>query len=284
MDRAWLTEQFEIQRQHLQGVAYRLLGSRSEAEDAVQESWIRLNRADTGTVENLAGWLTTVVARISLDMLRSRSSRREEPLARETNDLAANNDPAQEAVIADSVGLAMLVVLETLSPAERVAFVLHDMFGVPFDEIAPIVGRTEAAARKLASRARGRLQGGVTVSDAGQRRQREIVEAFLAASRGGDFEALLVLLDPDVVLRADDSAVQMGAAREERGASAVAASFAGRARAARVVIVDGSAVLVWAQGGRPRVFFNIKVSGDRIQEIELIADPDRLASLEIGKR
>ena len=203
----WLAEQFEANRTHLRAVAYRMLGSLSEADDAVQEAWLRLSRSDTSGVENLGGWLTTVVARVCLDMLRSRKSRREEPLGAHVPDPMVSRedgiDPEHEALLADSVGLALLVVLETLAPAERVAFVLHDMFDLPFDEIAPIVGRSPTAARQLASRARRRVQGAATVPDADLTRQREVVDAFLAASRGGDFDALLALLDPDVVLRAD---------------------------------------------------------------------------------
>ena len=222
----WLAERFEANRTHLRAVAYRMLGSLSEADDAVQEAWLRLSRSDTSGVENLGGWLTTVVARVCLDMLRSRKSRREEPLGAHVPEPIVSRedgiDPEHEALLADSVGLALLVVLETLAPAERLAFVLHDMFAVPFDEIAPIVGRSPAAARQLASRARRRVQGAATAPDADLTRQREVVDAFLAASRGGDFDALLAVLDPDVVLRADRAAVQAGASREVRGAAAVA--------------------------------------------------------------
>ncbi len=215
-----LADRFEASRNHLRAVAYRMLGSMSEADDAVQEAWLRVSRSGTSGVENLGGWLTTVVARVCLDLLRSRKSRREEPLGVHLQDPIAN--PEHEALLADSVGLALLVVLETLAPAERLAFVLHDMFAVPFDEIAPIVGRSPAAARQLASRARRRVQGAATVSDTDRARQREVVDAFLAASRGGDFAALLAVLDPDVVLRADRAAVEMGSAKEVRGAAAVA--------------------------------------------------------------
>ena len=222
----WLAERFEANRTHLRAVAYRMLGSLSEADDAVQEAWLRLSRSDTSGVENLGGWLTTVVARVCLDMLRSRKSRREEPLDAHVPEPIVSRedgiDPEHEALLADSVGLALLVVLETLAPAERLAFVLHDMFAVPFDEIAPIVGRSPTAARQLASRARRRVQGAATVPDADLTRQREVVDAFLAASRGGDFDALLAVLDPDVVLRADRAAVPAGASREVRGAAAVA--------------------------------------------------------------
>src|SRR5213594_1115757 len=234
----WMAEQFEAHRQRLRTVAYRMLGSQSEADDAVQETWLRLSRADTSGVENLGGWLTTVVGRVCLDMLRSRKSRREHPL--DTTVIEPAADPEHEAVMADSIGLALLVVLETLSPAERVAFVLHDMFGMPFDEIAPIVGRSEVATRQLASRARRRVQGAGPVSDTDIASRRKIVDAFLAASRGGDFGALLSLLDPDVVLRADDAAVLIGAGREVRGAQEVARTFAGRARVAQPALVDGA--------------------------------------------
>src|SRR5712671_6740213 len=225
----WLAERFEENRTHLRAVAYRMLGSLSEADDAVQESWLHLSRSDTSGVENLGGWLTTVVARVCLDMLRSRNSRREEPLDMHVPEPIVSRedgiDPEHEALLADSVGLALLVVLNTLNPAERLAFVLHDLFAVPFDEIAPIVGRSPTAARQLASRARRRVQGGATVPDVDLTRQRAVVDAFLAASRGGDFDALLALLDPDVVLRADAAAVQMGSAPEVLGAAEVAATF-----------------------------------------------------------
>src|SRR5215475_494897 len=227
----WLVEQFEASRAHLRGVAYRMLGSLSEADDAVQETWIRLSRADTGSVENLGGWLTTVVARVCLDILRSRRSRREESLdGRVTERIVgdpASVNPEQEAVLADSVGLALLLVLETLTPVERVAFVLHDMFDLPFEEIAPIVGRSPVAARQLASRARRRVQGAAGVSETDRARQREVVDAFLAASQGGDFTALLALLDPDVVLRADRVAVEASAARQGAGAPSLSAEIRG---------------------------------------------------------
>jgi RNA polymerase sigma-70 factor, ECF subfamily len=285
MDQDWLAEQFEANRTHLRVVAYRMLGSVGEADDAVQEAWLRLSRSDTSGVENLGGWLTTVVARVCLDLLRSRSSRKEVPLRAYPPEPAMSEDveadPEHEAVLADSVGLALLVVLETLSPAERVAFVLHDTFAVPFEEIAPIVGRSPEAARQLASRARRRVQGATTAPHADPLRQRAIVDAFLAASRNGDFDALLAVLDPDVVLRADAAAVRMGASAEVSGAAAVADTFAGRARAARPALVDGAAGLVWAERGRPRVVFGFTTSGERIVQIELIADPDRLRQLDL---
>jgi len=275
----WPTERFEENRSHLRAVAYRMLGSLDEADDAVQEAWLRLSRADTSRVDNLRGWLTTVVARVCLDMLRSRKSRREEPLGAELPELVPG--PEHEVMLADSVGLALLVVLETLTPAERVAFVLHDLFDLPFDEIAPIVGRTPAAARQLASRGRRRVQGGTAVRGGNHTRQREVVDAFLAASRGGELDALLALLDPDVVLRSDGAAVRVGAASEVRGAAAVAATFFGRAKGAQPALVDGSAGLVWAPGGRPRVVFAFTIEGGRIAAVDLIADPERLDRLEL---
>jgi RNA polymerase sigma-70 factor, ECF subfamily len=237
--RGWLAERFEGERTRLSGVAYRMLGSRSDAEDALQESWVRISRADAAEIANLGGWLTTVVARVCLDMLRSRKSRREELVADDprTREPSAEQGPEHEAVLADSIGLALLVVLETLSPAERVAFVLHDMFDVPFEEIAPIVGRSPAAARQLASRARRRVQGAKPDGGADARRRSEVVRAFLAASRSGDLECLISLLDPSVVLRADAAAVATGATAEVHGAAAVAATFSGRARAARPALV-----------------------------------------------
>jgi RNA polymerase sigma-70 factor (ECF subfamily) len=283
-ERDWLAARFEENRTHLRAVAFRMLGSMSEAEDAVQESWLRLSRSDTSDVENLGGWLTTVVARVSLDMLRSRKSRREDPLDPNLPEPivspADGTDPEHEALLADSVGPALLVVLDTLPPAERLAFVLHDLFAVPFDEIADIVGRSPAAARQLASRARRRVQG-VTPPDGDRTRQREVVDAFLAASRGGDFDALLALLDPDVVLRADSAAVIAGAAGELVGAAAVAETFFGRARTAQSAVIDGAAGLVWAPGGRPRVVFGFTIENGKIVEIELLADPTRLGELDL---
>src|SRR5438128_3193589 len=241
----WLANEFDGYRTHLRAVAYRMLGSMSEADDAVQESWLRLSRSDTSGVENLGGWLTTVVARVCLDMLRSRESRHEEPLDEHVPDPIVSRedgiDPEHEALLADSVGLALLVVLDTLNPAERLAFVLHDLFAVPFDEIAPIVGRSPTAARQLASRARRRVQGAATVPDADLTLQREVVDAFLAASRDGDFDALLAVLDPDVVLRVDRGAVPAGASREVHGATAVARQFSGRAQSTQPALVNGAA-------------------------------------------
>jgi len=277
--RDWLTEKFEENRPRLAAIAVRMLGSRSEADDAVQEAWLRLSRSDAGAIENLGGWLTTVVGRVCLDILRSRKSRREEPL--DFHAPAVGVHPEQEVMLAEGIGLALIVVLETLTPAERVAFVLHDMFAMPFDEIAPIVGRSETATRQLASRARRRVRGTPKAPRADVARQRKIVDAFLAASRGGDFGALLALLDPAVVLRSDATAVQVGADREVAGRESVAAVFAGRARTARAALIDGLPGLVWAPGGKPRVVFGFKVAQDKVVEIEMIADPARLEAMEV---
>ncbi|HEX5877444.1 MAG TPA: sigma-70 family RNA polymerase sigma factor [Actinomycetota bacterium] len=284
----WLAERFEAHRAHLRAVAYRMLGSPSEADDAVQEAWLRVSRADTGRVENLGGWLTTVVARVALDMLRARGARREEPLDDHRPDPATvlpreGTDPEQEAILADAVGPALLVVLDTLTPAERLAFVLHDLFGVPFDEIAAILGRSPAAARQLASRARRRVRGADPDPGADRTRQRRVVDAFLAAARDGDFDALVALLDPDVVLRADPAAVQIGADAEVRGAAAVAGTFTGRARVTRPALVDGVPGAIWAPGGRPRVAFAFSFAGGRIAAIDLVADPDRLRQVELAE-
>ncbi|HEY7849488.1 MAG TPA: sigma-70 family RNA polymerase sigma factor [Ktedonobacterales bacterium] len=284
----WLAAQFEERRAHLRAVAYRMLGSPSEADDAVQESWLRLSGADTSDIENLGGWLTTVVARVCLDMLRSRKSRREEPLDAHAPERIAGQgngiDPEREALMADSLGLALLVVLDTLAPAERLAFVLHDLFAVPFDEIAPIVGRSPTATRQLASRARRRVQGAgaETTADADLSGQRAVVDAFLAASRGGNFGALLALLDPDVVLRADQAAVATGAAAEVRGASAVATQFSGRARFAQVALVDGAVGAIWAPGGKSRVVFGFTITDGKVVAIDLIADPARLQQIDLA--
>jgi RNA polymerase sigma-70 factor (ECF subfamily) len=262
-----------------------MLGSSSEADDAVQEAWLRLSRSDTSVVDNLGGWLTTVVARVCLNMLQARTARREDPVGEDLPDAAATrrdrDDPEEQALEADAVGLALLVVLDTLTPAERLVFVLHDLFAVPFDEIAPIVERSPAATRQLASRARRRLQG-APPPDADLARRRAVVDAFLAASREGSFEALVALLDPDVVLRADQAAVRAGASTEVRGAAAVAGTFSGRARAARPALVDGAPGAVWAVGGQPRVVFGFTITDDRIVQIDLLADPDRLARLELA--
>jgi RNA polymerase sigma-70 factor, ECF subfamily len=294
-EQTWLVEQFEANRAHLRRAAYRMLGSRSEADDAVQEAWMRLSRADTSDVENLGGWLTTVVARVCLDMLRSRRSRREDSLESRATESAvgsqAPGDPEQEAMLADSVGLALLAVLETLAPAERVAFVLDDMFDLPFHEIAPIVGRSPEAARQLASRARRRVRGTAVSPGADRGRQREIVGAFLAAARAGDFAGLLAVLDVEVVLRADAAAALGSAARaaagapklapEVRGAAAVAEAFAGRARGAQLALVDGAVGAVWAPGGRPRAVFRFTVSDGKIAGIDVVVDPERVRGFEV---
>src|SRR5213080_17711 len=283
----WLAERFEENRPHLRAVAYRMLGSSTEADDAVQETWLRLSRAGASGVENLGGWLTTIVARVALNMLRSRTLRREEPMdppatGQPVTPPPNGTDPEHEAVLADSVGLALLVVLDTLTPAERLAFVLHDMFAVPFEEIAPIVERTPTAARQLASRARRRVQGTAPATDADPARHRQVVAAFLAASRNGDFDALLSLLDPDVVLRADSTVVRMGGgAAEVRGAAEVARTFSGRARAAQPALVNGAPGLVWAMDGLPRVALTFTIMDGDIVAIEMIADPQRLARLEL---
>jgi RNA polymerase sigma-70 factor, ECF subfamily len=293
-DAEFLAERFEAHRPHLRVVAYRMLGSAHEADDAVQEAWLRLSRSDTRDVENLGGWLTTVLARVCLNVLQSRKSRREEPLEAHllggpgaVGGLGAGEagiagaGPEDAAVMADSVGLALLVVLDKLTPAERLAFVLHDLFAVPFDEIAPIVGKSSEATRQLASRARRRVRGAEPGQGSGAGRQREVVAAFLAASRGGDFDALLTLLDPEVVLRADPASVAQGAPAEARGAQGVADTFSGRARAARLASIDGVPGAVWSVGGVPRVVFAFTVDGGTIRSIELIADPATIARLDV---
>ncbi|MFC1415712.1 sigma-70 family RNA polymerase sigma factor [Streptacidiphilus cavernicola] len=289
---AWLPERFDEHRARLRAVAYRMLGSAGEADDAVQEAWLRVSRADTDEVENLGGWLTTVVARVCLNMLRTRRSRRELPLdlglpetAGAVQETAAGIDPEQEALLADSVGLALLVVLDTLTPGERLAFVLHDIFAVPFDEIAPMLDRSPAAARQLASRARRRVKGVPRVPDADLARQRRVVDAFLAASRGGDFEALVALLDPDVVLRADRSAgptpeplLLRGSHTVGRGASGASA----RIPFTRPALVDGTVGLVMAPRGKLFLALAFTITGERITEIDVIADPDRLDRLTLA--
>src|SRR5918912_1076812 len=285
----WLAQRFEENRTHLRALAYRMLGSLSEADDAVQQAWLRVSRSTASGVENLGGWLTTVVARVCLDMLRSRKSRREEPLGVRVPDPIVSRadgiDPEREALLADSVGLALLVILETLAPAERLAFVLHDMFAVPFDETAPIVGRSPTAARQLASRARRGVRGAAPVPDADLTRQREVVDAFLAASRDGDFDALLAVLDPDVVLRADSGAVPAGTSREVRGAAAVAEqalTFSRLARFAQPALVNGAAGLVTAPGGKPYAVMGFTVRRGKIVEIDILADPARLRQLDLA--
>jgi RNA polymerase sigma factor (sigma-70 family) len=287
MDGELLAERFEADRARLQAVAYRLLGSASEADDAVQEAWLRLSRSDTGEVENLSGWLTTVVSRVCLDMLRSRRSRREQPLAQDGEFIPNAADPEREAVLAESVGLAMLAVLQRLAPAERVAFVLHDVFGVSFEEIAGIVGRSPVAARQLASRGRRRVQGASEEGRAADiARHRDVVEAFFRASRAGDLQGLLAVLDPNVVLRPDKEALRMGVRTgwlpsELRGAEAVATRFAGQAQAAQVAVIDGVPGAVWAAGGRPIVVFVFTVHNGKVVEIELVAEAERLRRLQI---
>jgi RNA polymerase sigma factor (sigma-70 family) len=284
----WLAERFEEKRTHLRAVAYRMLGSLSEADDAVQEAWLRLGRADISGVDNMGGWLTTVVARVCLDMLRSRKSRREEPLDVHVPDPIVTREVEfgheHEALLADSVGLALLVVLEMLAPAERLAFVLHDMFAVPFDEIAPIVGRSPTAARQLASRARRRVRGAAPVPDADLTHQREVVDAFLAAARGGDINALVAVLDPDVVVRADRGST--GASREVRGAKAVAEqalTFARLVQYAQPVLVNGTpGILSRLPDGRPFSVMGFTVQRGKIVEIDILADPARLGRLDLA--
>jgi RNA polymerase sigma-70 factor (ECF subfamily) len=286
-ERDWLAERFEAHRAQLRAVAYRMLGSLSEADDAVQDAWLRLSRHGTSGVDNLGGWLTTMVARLCLDRLRARASRREQPLGVHLPDPVVSGedggDPEQQALLAEGVGLALLVVLETLTPAERLAFVLHDLFAVPFDEIAPIVDRSPAAARQLASRARRRVRRQATVPDPDPSRQRELVDAFLAAAQQGDFSALLEVLDPEVVLHAD-SGEAAGAITVVRGAAAVAEgalAFSGRARFARPVLVNGTAGVLVAAHGRPLAVMGFTVAGGRIVEIDVIADPERLHHLDL---
>jgi RNA polymerase sigma-70 factor (ECF subfamily) len=287
MDREWLAKRFEEDRSRLRAVAYRLLGSTGEADDAVQEAWLRLSRSDTSDVENLSGWLTTVVARVCLDMLRSRRSRREEPLALDGEPMPDTGGPEREAVLAESVGLAMVAVLQRLAPAERVAFVLHDVFGVSFEEIAGIVGRSPGAARQLASRGRRRVQGASADGRAADvARQRDIVEAFFRASRAGDFQALLAVLDPDVALRADETALRMGMrsgflTSELHGAQAVGEKFAGAAQSAQLALIDGMPGAVWAAGGTPRLVFGFTIRNGKVVAIDLAADPERLSRLTI---
>jgi RNA polymerase sigma-70 factor (ECF subfamily) len=292
-EQEWLAQRFEEHRTHLRAVAYRMLGSLSEADDALQETWLRLSRSNTSGLENLGGWLTTVVGRVCLnmllDMLRSRKSRREESLDVHVPEPIVSRedgiDPEHEALLADSVGLALLAVLETLTPAERLAFVLHDMFAVPFEEIAPIVGRSEVATRQLASRARRRVQGAALDPDADLARQREVVDAFFAASRDGDFDTLLAVLDPDVVLRIDGGAVRAGLSREVRGAAAVAEqtlTFSRLSPFIRRALVNGVAGVVVAPRGRPFAVMGFTVRGGKIVEIDVLADPERLGRLDLA--
>ena len=284
----WLAERFEEHRTHLRAVAYRMLGSVNEADDAVQEAWLRLSRSDAGAIENMGGWLTTVVGRVCLNMLRARKTRREEPLEVHVPEPVLSRedaiDPEQEALLADSVGLALLVVLETLTPAERLAFVLHDMFAVPFEEIGPMVGRSPTAARQLASRARRRVQGEAPAPDPDLSRQREVVDAFFAAAREGDFDALVAVLDPDIVLRSDGGAARPSATVVVRGARAVAEralTFARLSPYVRPALVNGAAGVVVAPGGRPYTVMAFTVTDGRVAAIEALSDPARLAELDL---
>jgi RNA polymerase sigma-70 factor (ECF subfamily) len=287
-DRTWLAERFEENRPHLRSVAYRMLGSVSDADDAVQEAWQRLSRSDTGAVENLPGWLTTVVARVSLNMLRSRRTRREEPLEVRVPDPIVTPesgiDPEHEAVLADSVGLALLVVLDTLTPAERLSFVLHDMFAVPYEDIAPMLERSPAAARQLASRARRRVQGRTPVPDPDLGRQRQVVDAFFAAARDGDFDGLVAVLDPDVVLRADGGEARTRPTVLLRGARTVAENASAGPKLARFVrpaLVNGAAGAVVTINGRTFAVMGFTVADDRIVAIDILYDPQRLAGLDL---
>ncbi|HET6832136.1 MAG TPA: RNA polymerase sigma factor SigJ [Solirubrobacterales bacterium] len=285
-ERDWLAERFEQHRTRLRAVAYRMLGSVNEADDAVQEAWLRLNRSDADEIENLGAWLTTVVGRVSLNMLRSRGTRREQPLGVHVPepivDPADGTDPEHEALLADSVGLALLVVLESLTPPERLAFVLHDVFAVPFDQIAPIVDRSPEAARQLASRARRRVQAENTVPDADPDAQREVVDAFLAAARDGDFDRLVAVLDPDVLLRVDYGPTARS--REVRGAAAVAsraAAYARRDLVTRPALVNGAVGLVTTRDGQPFSVLGFTIQGGRIVEMDILADPARLRELDL---
>jgi len=287
-DRDWLAARFEEHRTHLRAVGYRMLGSLTEADDAVQEAWLRLSRSDAKQIDNLGGWLTTVVARVCLNMLQARRVRREEPLDVHVPDPVVSTheelDPEQQALLADSLGLALLVVLDTLDPAERLAFVLHDMFAVPFDEIAGIVGRSPAATRQLASRARRRVQGQAPATEPDLDRQREVVDAFLAATREGDFEALLEVLHPDVVLRADGGPLRLGPTHVLHGAREVAeraTSFSRVARFSRPALVNGTAGLLTTLDGEPFSVMGFAIEDGRIVEIDVLADPDRLARLDL---
>lgn len=280
-----LAERFEAHRVHLRAVAYRMLGSQSEADDAVQETWLRLDRTDHATVDNLGGWLTTVVSRVCLDRLRERHSRREESTGlRLVEDAPASeeeHDPAQQLLLSESIGAALLIVLDQLGPAERVAFVLHDVFAVPFDDIGEIVGRSPEATRQLASRARRRVQGKADTAEVDLLGQRQVVDAFLRAARGGDFEGLLGLLDPDVVLRPDEAALRVGSLGEIRGAHAVAKSLAGGAQTALPALVDGIPALVWAVRGQVRAVIQFTLVNGRIADIDVTGDGARISRLDI---
>ena len=284
-DDDWLAQRFEEHRPQLRAVAFRMLDSPSEADDAVQEAWMRLSRADADGIDNLGGWLTTVVSRVCLDMLRARASRRTAPDATPLDDVVetpdAGGDPEYEALLADSLGPALQVVLDTLAPAERLAFVLHDVFAVPFDEIGTILGRSPNAAKQLASRARRRIQGTTPAEATDVARQRVVVDAFLAASRSGHLDQLLAVLDPDIVLRADAAAVQMGSPEVVSGAEAVAQVFSGRALGAQPALVDGIVGVAWAPGGDAKVVWDITVTGDTITRIDMVAAADSLADLDL---
>ncbi len=281
----WLVEQFEAHRKHMQAMAHRMLGSLSEAEDAVQESWLRFSRGDTSKVENIGGWLTTIVSRVCLDMLRSRKSRREKLMGPDVPEPVSNSgdgsDPEHEALLADSIGLALLVVLNNLNPAERITFVLHDIFALPYVEIAPIVGRNEAATRQLASRARRRLHGAETALDINHIRQRNLVEAFLTASKTGDFDTLLAVLDPDVVFRNDPAFFPAAAFTELRGAESVAKQFLGRAHGARPLLVNGGVGVVVAPRGQLLFVLEFTITDGKIVKINLVSDPARVRQLDL---
>jgi RNA polymerase sigma-70 factor (ECF subfamily) len=284
-DDDWLTAEFEASRPRLRAVAYRMLGSHTEADDAVQDAWLRLSRTDPSRIENLGGFLTTLIGRVCLDRLRTRRARPEESIDEPPHDdrahAATDNDPASEAVLADSVGAALFVVLDLLAPAERVAFVLHDVFAVPFEQVSEILGRSPDAARQLASRARRRLQGTPTTAELDLVRQRDVVNAFLRAARGGEFDALLRVLDPDVTLVPDAAAVRMGALRETRGAESVAAALSGGAQGAQLAIIDGVAGFVWAPGGHTRGVVQFTINNDKIVAINVTGDAERIRELDI---
>lgn len=287
-EKKWQAEKFEANRPHLRAVAYRMLGSRTEAEDAVQDAWLRLVRSDTADVENLSGWLTTVTARICLDLLRARKSRREEPLTIHVpepmvvHEAGNGTDPEQDALLADSVGLALLVVLEKLNPAERLAFVLHDMFDVSFDDIAPILGRTTVATRQLASRARRRVQDTPSTTEADLTQQRHVVDAFLTASRIGDMQALLAVLDPEAIFRPDAVAARMGSIGDIHGRTAVAATFNGRAQAARAAVINGAVGAVVVIGGQLRIALRFTLNKDNlVTAVDAMADPEQLRALDV---
>jgi RNA polymerase sigma factor (sigma-70 family) len=284
-EQKFLADQFKANRTHLRAVAYRMLGSASEAEDALQEAWIRLSGADAGAIKNLGGWLTTVISRVCLDMLRSRKARREDGFGPDVPEPSVSPHEAggfeHETMLADSVGLAMLVVLQQLTPAERIAFVLHDMFDLPFEEIGPIVERTPVAARQLASRARRRVQGKPAPDEAALAGNRRIVSAFLAASRDGDFTGLLAVLDPDVVFRADAAAMKLGALAEVRGADAVGKAFVGRARNAEVALIDNAIGVLVAPAGNLLLVLNVVVRNGKIVEISSVANPDALEAVDL---